>query len=182
VYAGSGDTSASAAVVDELRWIGSEALKDIRSISHGLFLPSVDDTDNLFEVLETTIKAHERRTNSVVTFSVSNIPKHLSIDITRCVGRVVQEALNNCFKHARAANQAVSIVVPDHTPILILSIRDSGPGIGDTNSLPTEKLGLKSMKYRVEAVGGAFELKSRQGMGTEIRCKIPFINPEYELA
>jgi signal transduction histidine kinase len=166
-------TSASAAVVDQLRQVASEALKDIRSISHGLFLPSLDGTDNLVEVLKAVIKAHERRTNSVVALSVSNIPEHLPIDIIRCVGRVVQEALNNSFKHAGAASQAVSIVVPDHALILILSIRDSGPGIGDTNSLLGEKLGLKSMKYRVEAVGGVLKLKSRPENGTEVWCKIP---------
>ena len=99
----------------------------------------------------------------------------------RVAGRIEQaerdEPADQFRVHAGAASQAVSIVVPDHALILILSIRDSGPGIGDTNSLLGEKLGLKSMKYRVEAVGGAFELKSRQGMGTEIRCKIPFYQP-----
>jgi signal transduction histidine kinase len=173
-------TPASGAIVDNLRGVASEALKDIRSIANGLFLPSVDGTDNLVEVLETVINAHERRTNSVVALSVSDIPENLPIDIIRCVGRIVQEALNNSFKHAGAAGQAVSIVVTDNA--LILSIRDSGPGIGDSNSPLTEKLGLKSMKYRVEAVGGVLELKSQRGMGTEVRCKIPVANWRYKLA
>jgi signal transduction histidine kinase len=164
-------TSASADIVDNLREVAAEALKDIRSISNGLFLPSVDGTNNLVEVLETVINAHERRTNSVVALRVSDVPEHLPVDIIRCVGRVVQEALNNSFRHAGAASQAVSAVVTDHE--LILSIRDSGPGIGDSDSPVTEKLGLKSMKYRVEAVGGVFELKSQQGIGTEVWCKIP---------
>lgn len=171
-------TSSSAAVVDDLRRVASEALKDIRSISHGLFLPSVDGTNNLVEVLETVITAHERRTNSVVALSVADVPEQLPSDIIRCVGRVVQEALNNSFKHAGAAGQAVSIVVTDYT--LILSVHDSGPGIGDSNSLLTEKLGLKSMKYRVEAVGGVLELKSQPGIGTEVRCKIPLANRRHE--
>jgi signal transduction histidine kinase len=165
------ETSASAAIVDDLRGVAADALKDIRSISNGLFLPSVDGTDNLVEVLKTVINAHERRTNSVVALSISDVPEHLRSDIIRCVGRVVQEALNNSFKHAGAANQTVSAVVTDHE--LILSIRDSGPGIGVSNSPVTEKLGLKSMKYRVEAVGGVLELKSQKERGTEVWCKIP---------
>jgi signal transduction histidine kinase len=172
-------TSASGAIVDDLRRVASEALKDIRSIANGLFLPSVDDTNNPVEVVETVINAHERRTNSVVALSVSDVPEHLPIDIIRCVGRVVQEALNNSFKHAGAAGQAVSIVVRDNA--LVLSIRDSGPGIGDSNSAPAEKLGLKSIKYRVEAVGGVLELKSQPGRGTEVRCKIPLANWRYKL-
>jgi signal transduction histidine kinase len=173
----SAGTSASAAVVDDLRRVASEALKDIRSISNGLFLPSVDDTDDLVEVIGKVVDAHERRTNSVVALSVSDVPKQLPIDTIRCVGRVVQEALNNSFKHAGAADQAVSIIVADHT--LILSIRDGGSGIADTNSHFTEKLGLRSMKYRVEAVGGVFELKSQRGRGTEVRCKIPLADRKF---
>jgi signal transduction histidine kinase len=164
-------TSASADIVDNLRGVAAEALKDIRSISNGLFLPSVDRTNSLVEVLESVVDAHERRTNSVVALSVSDVPECLPVDIIRCVGRVVQEALNNSFKHAGASDQAVSAVVTDHE--LILSIRDSGPGIRDSDSPATEKLGLKSMKYRVEAVAGVFELKSQQGIGTEVWCKIP---------
>jgi signal transduction histidine kinase len=137
-------TSASTAVVNELRRVASDALKDIRSISHGLFLPGVDDTDSLVEVLETVISAHRRRTNSVITWSVSDIPEHLPIDIIRCVGRAVQEALNNSFKHAGGAGQTVSVVVEAQT--LILSIRDCGPGIGEADFPATDKLGLKSMK------------------------------------
>jgi signal transduction histidine kinase len=173
----SAGTSASAAIVDDLRRVASEALKDIRSISNGLFLPSVDDTDDLVEVIGKVVDAHERRTNSVVALSVSDVPKQLPIDTIRCVGRVVQEALNNSFKHAGAADQAVSIIVADHT--LILSIRDCGSGIADTNSHFTEKLGLRSMKYRVEAVGGVFELKSQRGKGTEVRCKIPLVDRKF---
>jgi signal transduction histidine kinase len=172
--------SASANIVDELRGVASEALKDIRSISNGLFLPSVDDADNLVEVLETVIHAHERRTNSIVALNVSDIPAHLPADIIRCVGRVVQEALNNSFKHAGAAGQAVSLAVTNHT--LILTIRDSGPGIGDANLHLTEKLGLKSMKYRVEAVGGVLELKSQLERGTEVWCKIPLADFKYKLS
>jgi signal transduction histidine kinase len=164
-------TSASADIVDNLRGVAADALKDIRSISNGLFLPSVDGTNNLVEVLAKVINAHERRTNSVVALSVSDVPEYLPVDIIRCVGRVVQEALNNSFKHAGSASQAVSAVVTDHE--LILSIRDSGPGIGDSNSPVAEKLGLRGMKYRVAAVGGVFELKSQQGIGTEVWCKIP---------
>ena len=163
--------SASAALVDELRGVASDALKDMRSISHGLFLPSVDGTDSLAAVLERVINAHERRTNSVVDWSVSDIPEHLPMDIIRCVGRVVQEALNNSFKHAAGAGQTVSAVAKDKT--LILSIRDSGPGIGESDFPPTDKLGLKSMKFRIEAVGGILELKSQKGTGTEVRCEIP---------
>jgi signal transduction histidine kinase len=170
---GSEGTPASA-IVDDLRRVASDALKDIRSISHGLFLPRVDHSHNLAEALETVISAHERRTNSVVALSASDIPDQLPTDIIRCVGRVAQEALNNSFKYAAAANQAVSVAVAEHA--LILSIRDSGPGISDSNSFSTEKLGLKSMKYRVEAVGGVLELKSQQGVGTEVWCKIPLAN------
>jgi signal transduction histidine kinase len=170
--------SPAPAIVDDVRGVALEALKDIRSISNGLFLPSVDATNNLVELLESVITAHERRTSSVVAFSASGIPCQLPTDIIRCVGRVVQEALTNAFKHANAASQEVSAIVADHT--LILSIRDAGPGINNSNFPLTDKLGLKGMKYRVEAVGGVLELKSQQAKGTEIWCAIPLAHWEHE--
>lgn len=164
-------TPASADLVNELRQVASDALKDIRSISHGLFLPSVDVTDSLVGVLEKVVRDHERRTNSVVAWSASDMPENAPIDVIRCVGRVVQEALNNSFKHAGAAGQTVSVAV--NGPMLTLSVSDSGPGIREPEAPSTNKLGVKSMKYRIEAVGGTLELKSQKGTGTEVRCKIP---------
>jgi signal transduction histidine kinase len=167
----SGETLTSAGVIEDLRRVASDALKNIRMISNDLFLPSADGTNDLVEVLKAVTRNHERRTNSTVALSVLNIPERISTEIIRCVGRVVQEALNNCFKHAGAVNQAVSVAGVDHS--LVISIRDGGPGMAEQNALTTEKLGLRGMKYRVEAVGGVFEVKSRQGNGTEVRCKIP---------
>lgn len=173
---GSEVKSGATGVVEDLRRVAAEALNDIRSISHGLFLPVAEGTNNLVEVLETVVRSHERRTNSTVTFDVSDVPDEVPLEIVRCVGRVVQEALNNCFKHAGAANQVVSARGANRT--LILSIRDNGPGIDNSDHPVTDKLGLKGMKYRVEAVGGVLELKFQQGGGTEVWCRIPLVAPE----
>ena len=169
-----GETSA---VVDALREVASEALKELRAISSDLFFPGADDALSMTDVLRNVIENHERRTNSIVKWRVSNLPGHVSAEVTRCVTRVVQEALNNCFKHAAAADQTVSVTGADRA--LIITIRDSGPGIADTSPSGREKLGLKGMKYRVEAVGGVFEMRSPRGTGTEIWCKIP-VNPSVQ--
>jgi signal transduction histidine kinase len=165
------EPSTSAAVVDNLRSVASEALRTIRVISSDLFLPDADGAGDLVEVLGAVVGNHQRRTNSAVALNVKNIPERLSTEIIRCVARVVQEALNNSFKHAGAANQSVSAIGAGHA--LIVSICDSGPGIKDANTLAPEKLGLKGMRYRVEAVGGALELRSRAENGTEVWCRIP---------
>ena len=164
-------TSTSTAVVDDLQSVASEALKTIRVISSDLFLPGADGAGDLVEVLGTVVRNHRRRTNSTVALDVQNIPEQLSGEIIRCVARVVQEALNNSFKHAGAANQSVFADGAGHA--LIVSICDCGPGIKDANTSTPEKLGLRGMKYRVDAIGGLFELRSRAESGTEVWCKIP---------
>jgi signal transduction histidine kinase len=161
---------------DALREVAAEALKEIRAISSDLFLPGADDAHSMTEVLRSVVGNHERRTNSIVTWRVANLPERVSTEVTRCVARVVQEALNNCFKHAAAADQTVSVTGADRA--LTISIWDSGPGITDTSPPGTEKLGLKGMRYRVEAVGGIFEIRSQRGNGTEIWCNIPVTPPE----
>jgi len=66
-----GETSA---VVDALREVASEALKELRAISSDLFFPGADDALGMTDVLRKVIENHERRTNSVVRWRVSNLP------------------------------------------------------------------------------------------------------------
>lgn len=164
---------ASGNVVEELRSAASDALNELRSISTGLFLPSLEETD-LVGALQSIVRAHERRTASHVAFKATNIPRQLPKDLVRCVGRVTQEALTNAYKHAGGLGQEVSLSVKDGT--LHLSIRDSGPGIVYAESRDeagTQHLGIQGMKYRIESLGGSMQLEPRKSKGTEVSCQIP---------
>jgi signal transduction histidine kinase len=166
--------SSARALVEQLRCDTKEALKELRAISAGLFLPDIGDTGAAEKIVQSIVFAHESRTNCKVAYRTNNAPKGLSQNIVRCIARVVQEALNNSYKHSSAMEQSV-LLFEDHG-VLHLSIGDTGRGMpGDklANRSPLSGLGIPGMASRVEALGGSFAIRSVPGMGTEVVCGIP---------
>jgi PAS domain S-box-containing protein len=89
--------------------------------------------------------------------------------------RVAQEALINVGKHAQASLVNVSILKSGGT--VCMEIKDNGKSFSVGQALDPKKnrrLGLISMRERVEMVGGAFNVESASGKGTTIRVQIPF--------
>jgi signal transduction histidine kinase len=80
---------------------------------------------------------------------------------------VIAEALTNIAKHAHASSAAVTLGRGNGS--LLLSVRDDGVGGAD----PSRGSGLGGLADRVHALGGAFDVESHPGRGTEIRARIP---------
>jgi signal transduction histidine kinase len=166
--------SPARAVVQELRGDAKNALMELRAISAGLFLPDIGDTGDAEKVVESIVCAHEDRTNCNVAYRAENVPKRLSRDIIRCVGRVVQEALNNSYRHSGAMEQ--SVCLSGYDGMLHLSIGDTGGGMSAdkaANCGQLAGLGIPGMASRVEALGGTFAVRSIPGSGTAVICCIP---------
>jgi len=88
--------------------------------------------------------------------------------------RIVQEALTNAVKHAKASN--VWIRAWRENLVLCCSIRDDGGGFdsGQVHAIPGRKgLGLIAMRERVSAIGGTLHVESRPGQGTELCVRVP---------
>jgi signal transduction histidine kinase len=161
-------------LVQELRSHAKEALNELRAISAGLFIHDVGDTGDVLKVVQSIICLHEGRTNCRVTCRTENIPKRLPREVVRCVARVIQEALNNSYKHSGAMEQDVCLSGDDG--VLHLSIVDAGRGKSADkpgNHSHQVGLGIPGMASRVEALGGTFAIRSVPGSGTEIACRIP---------
>ena len=86
--------------------------------------------------------------------------------------RIVQEALNNAVKYAKANNLFVKLYhAGDY---LQLIVQDDGVGFDLCRTRAAgEGMGLTSMRERADAVGGVFEMESREGEGVEIRVLFP---------
>ena len=86
--------------------------------------------------------------------------------------RVVQEALTNVRKHANA--DRVWIRIGRQNGDTSICIEDDGQGF-DTSRLPDDerRFGVRTMKERVEGVGGRFEIASSPGNGTKVRIYVP---------
>lgn len=87
--------------------------------------------------------------------------------------RIIQEALTNVRKHARASHAAVRFAVSDG--VLQIVVEDDGQGF-DPERVGREgwpRFGLQTMRERAEAISGVFAVESRLGEGTRIRVTIP---------
>ena len=87
------------------------------------------------------------------------------------VYRLVQEALTNVVKYARASEVEVTLEALDARSARI-SVRDNGVGF-DTLLPRSPTHGLVGMRYRVEAEGGVMTLASSPGKGTRIEATLP---------
>jgi signal transduction histidine kinase len=89
--------------------------------------------------------------------------------------RVVQEALTNVARHAKA--KRVDVSIRGFSKGVRLEVKDDGKSFVAERALharQSKRLGLLGMKERVEMVGGDFTIESARGQGTTIRAQIPF--------
>ena len=86
------------------------------------------------------------------------------------VYRLVQEALTNISKYAKATKVEVQVVTIDGE--VQVSVRDNGIGF-DTAQPRSSAHGLLGMRYRLETEGGELTLESARGNGTVVRARLP---------
>jgi signal transduction histidine kinase len=91
--------------------------------------------------------------------------------------RVLQEAIANVLKHARAANIRVTLRLSEQR--LSVTIADDGAGFdvarARRESLRGGSFGLLGMQERLELIGGSLEIKSQPGEGTIVVALLPLI-------
>jgi two-component system CheB/CheR fusion protein len=89
--------------------------------------------------------------------------------------RVVQEALTNVAKHARAGR--VSLILNRHADDVLVIVEDDGAGFDEENGAAPARarrgLGLAGMKQRVRAVGGDLQIESIPGGGATVFVRVP---------
>ena len=116
-----------------------------------------------------------------VTLTHEDVPAILPPDLTLCLFRVVQEALQNAVKYSGARHVLVHLAGKNEE--LVLTIADDGSGF-DVGAAWGKGLGLVSMSERLEAVGGTLEIHSERGAGTrlEIRAPLRFLQASQSVA
>jgi signal transduction histidine kinase len=109
-----------------------------------------------------------------VELKLDNVPEQSSLPVKITVYRLVQEALNNTFRHAGGVGQQVQ--VSQEGAQLLVEISDQGPGFDPEQAASQDgRLGLRGMRERVESLGGSFQIRSSLGQGTTIEASLPFM-------
>ena len=104
-----------------------------------------------------------------------NIPTTLPPEISLCLYRVLQEALQNVVKHSGSRRARVSL--NGEVDNVELTVQDSGVGFDPQEAMRGRGLGLTSMKERLKLVGGQLSIHSERGRGTTIHALVPLRLP-----
>jgi signal transduction histidine kinase len=146
-----------------------EIFVKIRRIARDL-RPPVLDTLGLKVSMQTYCVEFRHRTHLPVTFdveeSIPNLPDVYNISLYR----ILQEALNNIIKHAKATHVWVDLSVEDNT--VTLTVQDNGQGFDPEKDKPNG-IGLSGMRERVMLAGGKFTITSAPQRGTILSAQLP---------
>ena len=104
-----------------------------------------------------------------------NIPTALPREISLCLYRVLQEALQNVVKHSVSGHAHVSLNGQIDT--IKLTVKDSGAGFDPPEAMRGPGLGLTSMSERLKVIGGQLSIHSQRGHGTIIHAVAPLCLP-----
>ena len=126
----------------------------------------------LVEAMRTQCEVLGYRTNAQVAVEVHDLPSDelLPPGTTDALFRIVQEALANIARHARAHTVTVRMYKKDDA--LHIEIHDDGQGF-DTSAASTG-MGLANIRERTQALSGSVDIQSRQG-DTTLALRIPLL-------
>nr|WP_255444036.1 sensor histidine kinase [Robiginitalea sp. SC105] len=147
-----------------------EACTEVRKIAHEMMPQSLKKL-GLRKALEDLVLKMDVIHGFEAKFQVQGTEKIFDDTTNVMLFRIVQEALNNIVKYARAKEVSVQLTYSEDW--FDLTIEDDGVGF-DTDALENERgMGLKSMAFRAEFIGGTLDLNSRPGVGTLVTINIP---------
>ena len=164
---GPGDNRLSEAV-SECKQLVDKLFRTVRDLALGL-RPSMLDDLGLRAALGWHVRDVTRRYGVDVELKVEGELDTLPDRYQTCVYRVVQEALTNCVRHARARSVAVSVTGDEET--LRVSVKDDGIGFDQTRR--SEGLGLRGLEERVTELEGNLTIMSAGGHGTTLTMSLP---------
>jgi signal transduction histidine kinase len=161
---GSGTGDAGGELLERVQAVA----RSVRDLSHRLH-PAMLRLIGLVAALK-GLQAEMAQAGVDVVFTHEDVPAALDPDVTVCLFRVAQEALQNAIKYSGA--RRISLVLRGGSGRLELTTADDGGGF-DVEAAWGKGLGLVSMRERVEAIGGELHIQSALGAGTRVEVSVP---------
>ena len=170
--------SGTRARLEEVKGLAGRALDDLHRVIFDL-RPSILDDLGLLAAVRWYAARHIEPLGIAVRCEFEDVESRVPRDVATAVFRIVQEALLNVARHAKAENVLLQIAADEKR--LLIEIEDDGRGFDPKSAeRPSETgrgLGLLGMRERVEILGGKMSLDSAPGNGAHITLEIP-IPPE----
>jgi PAS domain S-box-containing protein len=143
---------------------------DIQALSHRLHSSKLQYL-GLAAACRGFCREISERQSVEIEFYSDSLPTNLSKEISLCLFRVLQEALQNASKYSGVREFQVSLKAASNE--VELSVHDSGCGFDPEKAISGQGLGLTSMRERLKLVDGQLSINSKPGRGTTIHARVP---------
>lgn len=151
--------------------VATECLSQLRDLSTGLIMPQIEEL-SLEDALRLAVDRHQFTTGSRVGASYTNLPVTVASSLKICLYRIVQEGLNNAFRHGNGIDQHIDASADDRT--ITITVSDGGPGLPLKRTAKDRlPLGLLGIHNRVESFRGTLNVRRRHSRGTELVVILP---------
>lgn len=171
------DPAAREAGMDELREQLVATLNGVRRYARGLRPPALAEL-GLAPAIEEFVRSLSEATGLDAHVAAERMDGLLTPEAELVIYRVVQEALSNVVRHARASTARVTLERRDDA--VHATVEDDGIGFDVDDALRGDGrgLGLFGMRERATYVGGHVDIESRPGAGTRVRITVPLAEEE----
>jgi len=161
--------------VDEVRQDVHELGKDVQAFSHRLHSSKLEYL-GLAAAAAGFCKEYSKQHNVEVGFHSDGIPRTFPPEISLCLFRVLQEALQNALKYS--GTRQFEVKLESNPNEIHLSVQDWGVGFDIDSTINSHGLGLISMTERLKLVDGQLSIDSRPNCGTTVHARVP-LHPNY---
>lgn len=145
-------------------------INETRDLAHELSPPGLRYA-GLVPAIKDLVESQMMKKNLDIRFFHKNISRVHFKKIDIIIYRILQEALQNIFKHAHATRARVNAVIKNS--VLTLEVSDNGRGFDPSVRTANMGLGLALMKEQASLMNGSLSLESRPGKGTTIKVTVP---------
>lgn len=157
--------------------LAGQAVSHARDLARGIF-PTQMDGSGLSMALEDLARNTSSQTGMTVSYYETGDPRVGNPEKGMHLYRIVQEAVNNAARHSGA--RKVTIALNRSDLALRLTVADDGNGMA-LEAGSRSGMGLHSMNYRANALGGRLKIESKPGEGLIVSCEIPNLHPQPEV-
>jgi len=148
----------------------SDIASDVQALSHRLHSSKLEYL-GLAAAAASYCRELSEQQKVEIEFHSDNIPKKLPQEISLCLFRVLQEALQNAAKYS--GSKRFQVTFSGTSSEIHLTVQDSGIGFDLEETLKGHGLGLTSMKERLKLVDGKLYIDSQLQRGTTIHASVP---------
>jgi signal transduction histidine kinase len=153
--------------------------KDVQALSHRLHSSNLEYL-GLVTAAKSFCRELSEQRKVRIEFKYVNIPEAIPKEVSLCLFRVLQEALQNAIKHSADQNFTVEVCGTKKGISLIVS--DSGIGFNWQDAMNSQGLGLISMRERLRLVDGELSIQSEPDRGTTVLARVPLGQKDHSAA